>query len=584
MDRNSRSSWLRSARSRGALLLALLVLLGVGGYLLTSTTIRGDRDDAAVRRARVEAVHAQEVLGRARAYVDGLAEVLAQEPEPGQARFARWAGATSASVGLNDVVWVEQVPGTERRRYERLRGLPITRVTAAGRIVPAPPASYYLPATYTSANRPELRPGVDVSRFPALAAAIRDRARIFAVGASRPGALGREPGFFLLEAATFARGRGSRGYLVAFVPRGWFSTTLGDDPRRFAISEDGRRIEGELDSIQASAGFETLGRDWRIDTSREPLSHLQSMLPWLALAWPFAAAGIALAIGRTITRRRRLEMDVAERSAELERSEAYLAEGQRLTRAGSVAFAVPTWEVTHSSAEHSRLYGFDPERGLPSLSDFSDRIHPEDRSIPGEALERGVRERRAVEAEFRVVVPDAGERRLLATAQPVFDATGTDLRIRGHGPGRNQTPPDRIRTGAARRRASCAAPRGHARCSRSVSGRGLRGHRRRMRPALRHPGVQAGALRRKPQPERVRRGELGAVCRVPPRRVPPAACRREHDIARVPDRAACPNRRLPGNGQRPDRRRPEGGRHSVDHRRADHGRGTALGRHGCRQS
>ena len=424
MDRNPRSSWLRSARSRGALLLALLVLLGVGGYLLTSTTIRDDRDDAAVRRARVEAVHAQEVLGRARAYVDGLAEVLAQEPEPGQARFARWAGATSASVGLNDVVWVEQVPGTERRRYERLRGLPITRVTAAGRVVPAPPASYYLPATYTSANRPELRPGVDVSRFPALAAAIRDRARIFAVGASRPGALGREPGFFLLETATFARGRGSRGYLVAFVPRGWFSTTLGDDPRRFAISEDGRRIEGELDSSQASAGFETLGRDWRIDTSREPLSQLQSMLPWLALAWPFAAAGIALAIGRTITRRRRLEMDVAERSAELERSEAYLAEGQRLTRAGSVAFAVPTWEVTHSSAEHSRLYGFDPERGLPSLSDFSDRIHPEDRSIPGEALERGVRERRAVEAEFRVVVPDAGERRLLATAQPVFDASG----------------------------------------------------------------------------------------------------------------------------------------------------------------
>jgi GAF domain-containing protein/PAS domain-containing protein len=424
MDRNSRSSWLRSARSRGVLLLALLVLLGVGGYLLTSTTIRGDRDDAAERRARVEAVHAQEVLGRARAYVDGLAEVLAQEPEPGQARFARWAGATSESVGLNDVVWVERVRGTERRRYERLRGVPITRVTAAGRVAPAPPASYYLPATYTSANRPELRPGVDVSRFPALAAAIRDRARIFAVGASRTGALGREPGFFLLEAATFARGRGSRGYLVAFVPRGWFSTTLGDDPRRFAIHEDGRPIEGKLDSVQASASFETLGRDWRIDTSREPLSGLQSMLPWLAFAWPFAAAAIALAIGRTITRRRRLEMDVAERSAELERSEAYLAEGQRLTRAGSVAFAVPTWEVTHSSAEHSRLYGFDPDRGLPSLSDFSERIHPEDRSIPGDSLERGVRERKAVEAEFRVVVPDAGERRLLVTAQPVFDASG----------------------------------------------------------------------------------------------------------------------------------------------------------------
>src|SRR3954468_17422320 len=123
---------MRSARSWGVALVALVVLLSVGGYVLTSTTIRHDRDDAAARRARVEAVHTQEVLGRARAYVDGLAAVVAREPEPGQARFARWAGATSASVGLNDVLWVERVPASERRRYERLRGVSITRLTASG--------------------------------------------------------------------------------------------------------------------------------------------------------------------------------------------------------------------------------------------------------------------------------------------------------------------------------------------------------------------------------------------------------------------------------------------------------------------
>jgi hypothetical protein len=83
-------------------------------------------------------VHAQEVLARVRAYVAGLAEVLAHEPEPGQARFARWARATSASAGLNDVLWVERVPASERRRYERLRGVPITRLTASGQIARAP--------------------------------------------------------------------------------------------------------------------------------------------------------------------------------------------------------------------------------------------------------------------------------------------------------------------------------------------------------------------------------------------------------------------------------------------------------------
>jgi signal transduction histidine kinase len=318
MDGVSRHSWFRSVRSSSVTLLALIVLLGVGGFLLTSTTIRRDRDSAAERRARVEAVHAQEVLGRARAYVAGVADVLAREPEPGQARFARWAGATSASVGLNDVMWVERVASSERRRYERLHGGPITHLTASGRLVRAPQARSYLPATFTSRSRPELRPGVDVTGFPALASAIRDRARIFAVGASRPGALGGESGFYLLEAASFARGRGSRGYLVAFVPRGWFSTTLGGDPRRVAIREDGRRIEGQLASTRASAGFETLGRRWRIDVDREPPSGLQSMLPWLALAWPFAVAGIALAIVRATTLRRQAQRTADSRGAELQ--------------------------------------------------------------------------------------------------------------------------------------------------------------------------------------------------------------------------------------------------------------------------
>src|SRR5919106_3686894 len=163
----SRFSWVRSARSPSVLLLALIVLLGVGGYVLTSTTIRRDRDRAAERRAQVEAVHAQEVLGRARAYVAGLADVLAREPEPGQARFARWAGATSASVGLNDVLWVERVPASERARYERSRGVRITRLTPSGRLARAPASASYLPATFTSDTRPELRPGVDVSGFSA---------------------------------------------------------------------------------------------------------------------------------------------------------------------------------------------------------------------------------------------------------------------------------------------------------------------------------------------------------------------------------------------------------------------------------
>src|SRR6267143_5421149 len=60
-----------------------------------------------------------------------------------------------------------------------------------------------------------------------------------------------------------------------------------------------------------------------------------------------------------------LEKELAERKQaeeKLRRSEAYLAEAQKLTHTGSWAVDVGTGEPSHSSAEHSRLFGFDPER------------------------------------------------------------------------------------------------------------------------------------------------------------------------------------------------------------------------------
>jgi signal transduction histidine kinase/PAS domain-containing protein len=119
-----------------------------------------------------------------------------------------------------------------------------------------------------------------------------------------------------------------------------------------------------------------------------------------------------------------LEVKVAERTAELRRSEAYLAEAQRLTHTGSFAIDVATQVVTHTSAEQSRLYGFEPRRGVPSLDAFIERIHPQDRALWTEALELGIREGKAIEVEYRVVLPHSSVRRHRATAHPVFDASG----------------------------------------------------------------------------------------------------------------------------------------------------------------
>jgi PAS domain S-box-containing protein len=119
-----------------------------------------------------------------------------------------------------------------------------------------------------------------------------------------------------------------------------------------------------------------------------------------------------------------LELKVAERTAELRRSEAYLSEALRLTHTGIAALDGATGEVIHSSDEHSRLYGFDPEQGVPSFEEFRQRVHPRDRTGWSAALERGFSEAAHVEGEFRVVPPLGPLKHLRAIVHPVFTASG----------------------------------------------------------------------------------------------------------------------------------------------------------------
>jgi PAS domain S-box-containing protein len=119
-----------------------------------------------------------------------------------------------------------------------------------------------------------------------------------------------------------------------------------------------------------------------------------------------------------------LETKVDERTAELRRSEAYLSEAQRLTHTGTAALDGVTGEIIHSSDEHSRLYGFDPERGMPSFEEFRQRVHPKDRAAWTEALQRGIKRAVRVEGEFRVVPPQGPLRYLGAIVHPVLNAHG----------------------------------------------------------------------------------------------------------------------------------------------------------------
>jgi PAS domain S-box-containing protein len=397
--------WFRTASPARLALPALIALLSIAGCVVVVITIRGDREAAAARRVQIQSVRADGVLGRARAYVVGLGSVLSGEQAPSQRRFAELAGSTARSAGLVDALWVETVPDSRRRRYERGLGGPITRLTRSGRYERAPRAASYLPATFTSNTRPELRRGVDVSGWPALAAAIRDRASIFAVSASGRGSLGGEPGFYLLQTARFGRAPERRGFLVLFVPAGWLTATLEQDPRRVAINLDGRRLEGGLDSAPAaSAGFEALARRWRIDVGSEPPSGLQSILPWLALAWPIATALFVFLLARTIARRRRAERDFA-----------------RMFNLSLDLLCISGFDgyFKRVNPAFERTLGYSSEE-LVSRP-FIEFVHPDDRGLTSEADARLSHGDAVTEFENRYICADGSVRWLQWSSRPVPD-------------------------------------------------------------------------------------------------------------------------------------------------------------------
>jgi PAS domain S-box-containing protein len=128
-----------------------------------------------------------------------------------------------------------------------------------------------------------------------------------------------------------------------------------------------------------------------------------------------------------VVRLRGTMQDISERKqAEeaLRRSEAYLADAQRLSHTGSYAVNVTTGEMTHSSHEHSRLYGFDAEKGMPSRAQFQQRIHPEDRDRVVAVFDTAVAQRTDYEAEFRILLPDGAIRYAHGVGHPVFNSAG----------------------------------------------------------------------------------------------------------------------------------------------------------------
>jgi PAS domain S-box-containing protein len=128
-----------------------------------------------------------------------------------------------------------------------------------------------------------------------------------------------------------------------------------------------------------------------------------------------------------------LRKEVGERKrAEdaLRRSEAYLAEGQRLSKTGSWARNVLTGEVFWSR-EMYRMFGYDP--GIPVTLEMirQERVHPEDRSRFVQAGDSAIHDKADLEHEYRIALPDGTVRFHKVVAHPVLDQSGAVVEIVG---------------------------------------------------------------------------------------------------------------------------------------------------------
>jgi signal transduction histidine kinase/GAF domain-containing protein len=119
-----------------------------------------------------------------------------------------------------------------------------------------------------------------------------------------------------------------------------------------------------------------------------------------------------------------ISLENATLYANLERSEALLAEGQKLSKTGTFIWNLATRKLIWSEQNY-RNHGYDPSAQLtPSIDLILSRVHPEDRAAFLAAAAKGMDDNLPWNVDFRIVLPDGSVRHLHSTGRPLIDESG----------------------------------------------------------------------------------------------------------------------------------------------------------------
>jgi PAS domain S-box-containing protein len=120
---------------------------------------------------------------------------------------------------------------------------------------------------------------------------------------------------------------------------------------------------------------------------------------------------------------RRFAAQALERQeAKLQRSEAYLAEAQRLSHTGSFGWRPSTGEILWSD-ETFRIFQYDRTK-TPTVELILQRVHPDDEPLARETIERASRDGSPFEHAYRLVMPDGSVKYVHVVARAVSHESG----------------------------------------------------------------------------------------------------------------------------------------------------------------
>ena len=128
------------------------------------------------------------------------------------------------------------------------------------------------------------------------------------------------------------------------------------------------------------------------------------------------------------------DIEDSKRAGEaLQRSQFYLSEGQRVAHSGSWAFNAAGFD--YWSSELFRIYGRDPNGKPPTVEEYLDLVHAEDRDSMVQEIQKMLADHRQFDFTKRIVRPDGNIRYVRCVGVPVtegvtfkgFVGTGMDV-------------------------------------------------------------------------------------------------------------------------------------------------------------